>query len=330
MTESKGRLGVISYLAPIVVVLALGALSQVEPEIPAIYVEQPAIELRDRFFGGAGSGEFFWLVGKNGKIVRSDDGGNSWSVQTVPVRANWQDIAYWDAERAVVVGNDGQGAITGDGGVSWTPVRLPVSDVAGKVFRVEIDDTGVAWATAEVGVLLYSEDHGATWQRADTPQADVAWNDVAFGDDGSVCTVGEFGQILCRFDAESGWVAVESPVEQSLMAVAFGPGGTGLAVGVNGKIIQTEDGGSSWDEVSNLTDRHLFDVAWDGTGWVIVGDKGVLIRGRPNSSWQVSRVSAMDFSWHTSVTILPEGYLIAGQSSGIWRNGNWNPFLRRG
>ena len=330
MTERKGRLGAISYLAPIIVVLALGALSQVEPEIPTVEVDQPVIELRDRFFGAAGDEDLLWLVGKNGKIVRSEDGGQTWFVQTPPVTTNWQDIAYWDANRAVVVGNEGHGLVTDDGGQTWSPVALPVSDIAGKVFRVEIDPSGVAWAAAEVGVLMYSADRGETWQRANTAEQDVAWNDIGFLEDGTVCAVGEFGQITCRFAGESRWQELQSPVDQSLMAVDFASGGRGLAVGVNGKIIVTTDGGRSWSEISGLTERHLFDVAWDGRRWVVVGDKGVMLRGSPEAGWQVDRVSTMDYAWHTSVTPLPDGYLISGQTTGIWQNSEWRPFFRRG
>lgn len=330
MTESKGRPGIVSYLAPVMVVLALGALSQVEPDIPTVQVEQPSIELRDRFFGAAGNGEVLWLVGKNSKIVRSDDGGQTWSVQNSPSKTNWQDIALWDELNAVIVGNDGHGAYTRDGGVSWSPVALPVSEIAGKVFRVEIDSRGVAWATAEVGVVMYSQDRGETWHRADTPDEDVAWNDIAFGEDGSVCVVGEFGKILCRDGEELEWFEPDSPVDQSLMAIDFRPGGYALAVGVNGKVIQSTDGGRTWTEVSAVTDRHLFDVTWDGRHWVVVGGKGALLFGTPNMIWKVERVSPMDYAWHTSISTLPEGYLVAGQTTGIWRNGGWLAFFRRG
>lgn len=66
------------------------------------------------------------------------------------IHNNFQSIAAWDANRAVVVANGGQGLITADGGKTWSPVKLPVSDAgSGKVLRVRIDPQGRAWAVSK-------------------------------------------------------------------------------------------------------------------------------------------------------------------------------------
>ena len=115
-------------------------------------VRPPAIERRDSFLGVAAPDEkTIWAVGSNGKIVRSDDGGASWSAQLTPVQVNLQSISAWSPEKAVVVGNGGIVLRTEDGGKTWQEVDVPKSEVANKLLRVRTYENGLGWAVGELG-----------------------------------------------------------------------------------------------------------------------------------------------------------------------------------
>ena len=65
-------------------------------------VVNPIFERGDSFYGVATpAGKTIWAAGSNGKAVRSEDQGASWSLQLTPTHETLQDISAWDAQRAV-------------------------------------------------------------------------------------------------------------------------------------------------------------------------------------------------------------------------------------
>ena len=210
-----------AILSPVLVVVALTALSRVRLEVPRVIIEPPVIETRDRFMSVAVVGDVLWAVGKDGKIIRSEDAGKTWVRQTTGLHTNFQSIAAWDAQKAVVVANEGKGLVTADGGKTWQAISMPVSDMgSGKVLRVRLDPQGRAWAVSEINVILRSVDFGKTWERLTQVDDDVAWNDIAFTGEGTACVVGEFGRLACSADDGVTWEPRPTNVEPSLMSIS--------------------------------------------------------------------------------------------------------------
>lgn len=328
MAISKSK--VLDYLAPVIVIAALLGLASVELEVPDIKLERPAIETRDRFFGVAvlNQGKTIWAVGKDAKVVRSDDGGAHWAIQQMPVFYSAQDIAAWNDQEAVIVANEGSALYTADGGKTWTQApRLPVSDKGnGKVFRVVIDARGWAWAVSEFSVILVSRDKGHTWSQASPDDQDEAWNAIAFASETDACVVGEHGRIACTRDGGETWGNVANDSPDSLFSVAFRDAQNGVAVGVRGTVRLTQDGGNTWQPAPSAELLyHLNDVIWDGTRWVLVGDRGLLVFGSADgSTWTPQRLAEENYDWHTRVAVAgPETYWVAGASLGRWSRGEW-------
>jgi photosystem II stability/assembly factor-like uncharacterized protein len=268
------------------------------------------------------------MAGSGGKVVRSADGGLSWQVQGTGVDEHLQDIAAWDGERAVAVGNDGVVIVTADGGASWSQVPTPRSEIANKLVRVRIFEPQAAWAVGVMGAILYSDDWGASWRRR-SEEIDLAWNDIAFADPDNGWVVGEFGSMMHSPDGGTTWEQVEPVSERSLMAISFRDARHGVAVGLDGLVLRTDDAGVTWSEIDVGTPLHLFDVVWDGSEWVAVGGMGVVVFGsRDGESWRAQRLSQRDLSWHTEVIAIDDGVFVAGASQGRWRNGEWTPTER--
>lgn len=330
MLKAISRLGqgvrsVVALLTAISPMLIIGGLFYaavfVKAEQNIASLEAPAIERRDVFFGAvAPKGDVLWAAGSYGKIVRSDDGGQSWTVQETPVDAHLQAIAAWDADRAVAVGNRGVVLITTDGGRTWRGIDVPRSEVANKLMQVRTYPGGVGWAVGEVGAVLHTRDYGATWTRA-MEEKDQAWNDVFFlGDDGWM--VGEFGRIVLTRNGGKDWEEINSSLESSLMSVHFRDSTNGVAVGLSGAVLETGDGGVTWTEVDRVTREHLNCVIWDVNQWVAVGDKGVRVTGEADGAgWKGGRISEQDLSWRTQIIHVGDGFLLAGANLALLENG---------
>ncbi len=318
-----------AILSPVLVVVALTALSRVRLEVPRVIIEPPVIETRDRFMSVAVVGDVFWAVGKDGKIIRSEDAGKTWVRQTTGLHTNFQSIAAWDDQKAVVVANEGKGLVTADGGQTWQAITLPVSEMgSGKVLRVRLDPQGRAWAVSEINVIMRSADFGKTWERLTQVDDDVAWNDIAFTGEGTACVVGEFGRLACSADDGVTWEPRPTNVEPSLMSIVFRDSQHGLAVGLSGIVLATDDGGANWRQVQVAAlERHLFDVIWTGARWVAVGDKGVLLTGDADTAhWEIGRVNPADFAWRIALAQHGEGFVAVGQNVGRWEAGQWTLF----
>lgn len=283
-------------------------------------VQPPAIERRDTFLGIAvPNDKVIWAVGGNGKIVRSEDTGSSWSAQATSVPFNLQSIAAWSPEKAVAVGNGGVVLRTIDSGKTWQEVSVPKSEVANKLLRVRAYENGMGWAVGELGAVLKTADFGQTWTRA-VAEKDQGWNDIFFlGNEGWL--VGEFGQMMKTSDGGATWSPLTSGVPSSLMSVFFRDPQNGVAAGLSGAVLITRDGGAHWTQPPRQTREHLNHVIWDGARWVAVGDKGVMVTGTDGEqTWKSERISEGDLSWHTQVEHLKSAdnnrvrYLLAGAS----------------
>ncbi|WP_332671578.1 WD40/YVTN/BNR-like repeat-containing protein [Aromatoleum sp.] len=318
---ARGVVTVATSSAPLVIVgglLYAGLFVKAEAVVQK--VEPPAIERRDSFYGvAAPNGSVVWAVGADGKVVRSEDGGQSWSRQETNTGANLQGIAAWDADSAVAVGNDGVVIVTRDAGRTWTQSEIPATGNPNKLFRVRIAD-GAAWAVGEFGALLRSTDRGETWSRM-LPEKDRAWNDVAFvGNTGWL--VGEFGALMKTTDGGTTWAAVETPNEVSLMSVAFRDAEHGVAVGLAGTLLTTADGGATWQQVPAFTREHLYSVIWDENRWLAVGDKGVMATAEADTApWQPGRVAEGDVSWRTALARSGTRYFLAGSNLAVLDDG---------
>lgn len=305
-------------------VKAVGVVSAIQP---------PAIERRDRFLGVTMPTDgILWAAGSNGKIIRSEDRGGKWVVQSAPVTENLQGIAAWNADQAVAVGGGGVVVRTVDGGKAWKEISVPKSDVANKLLNVRAYANGMAWAVGELGAVLKTSDFGQTWARA-IPEKDQAWNDICFfGSHGIL--VGEFGQIMKTEDGGGTWQLAKSGTQSSLMSVYLRDASNGVAVGLSGVILVTHDGGAQWSVAERQTREHLNNVIWDGVHWVVVGDKGVIVTGDDEgAAWKVSRVSEGNLGWNTQIIRAhsdskTSDYILAGASLSRLEGGKFTVFGR--
>lgn len=293
-------------------------------------VEPATIERRDQFYSGVIAGNAVrWVVGKKGKILRSDDHGITWQLQKSGVKTSLQSIAAWDALKAVVVGSEGLVLITQNGGKAWEKVQLPDVLPSVNFLRVRIDPQGVAWVVGAMGTVYASSDFGKSWRRM-AMQQDQAWNDIGFSATGQVWLVGEYGHVTfteykeTHDKAEPSWQQVKVPAEHSLMSIMFRDAQVGFIVGLDGVLLRTENAGKNWERIPLATTEHIFDVAFDGTSTVGVGSRGLRIASdRDGVNWRVGKVSNDDFSWHTSIAIKGEEELITGATLGQMLRGEW-------
>jgi len=114
-------------------------------------------DLRGASFVDANTGT---VVGYYGTIVRTTDGGNSWTIQTSGTTQNLWAVSFTDVNNGTAVGEGGTILRTTDGGGFW------VSQASGTTvqFRgVSFTDENNGTTVGEGGGILRTTDGGNTW-----------------------------------------------------------------------------------------------------------------------------------------------------------------------
>ena len=178
------------------------------------------------------STEIAWItvVGKEGMIYRSSDGGNSWRPQDSGVMSDLLDVFFTSARDGAIVGANATILQTSDGGRSWSSTPCGISSVQNATFMglsVFAVSAGTSYfIVGQEGLLLLSTDgQGATWTAMQIPPGCFASNSIG-------CS------------ANTTWVTGTGVPD--LLRVRFFDNLNGIIVGQSQNILITDDGGISF------------------------------------------------------------------------------------
>ena len=240
-------------------------------------------------------------------VLRTTDGGLTWSPQNTSVFFPPTRVAAIDAQRGWIVWGlgdahpDGHWNRTFDGGASWLGGAAPdfvrplraLMDVtfpdgqsgwavgANVVFKFTVDGMPSPSPINKVGGILHTADGGETWevQETDAP-AGHYFRGIHMLDTERGWVVGDTGSVHATADGGEVWTVQDSGTVQTLRDVYFASPTVGWAVGDAGTVIRTIDGGTTWIPMTSPITQTLRRIAASVSSappWV-VGDGGVILR----------------------------------------------------
>ena len=225
-------------------------------------------------------GETAWCGGNEGTLLRTTDGGATWSSRPVPggVELDFRSVCALDEDR-VWVASAGLGELsriyhTEDGGVSWT-LQHTNEEAEGFFDSIAFWDerSGLVLGDQVDGrmTILRTVDGGANWSRVPADQQPLSpTGECAFAASGTsialyssrgawMGTGGPVSRVMLSADTGQSWVAhglaVGDEAESScVFSLAPLDGRRGLAVGgdytqpegASGHFSRSEDGGVTW------------------------------------------------------------------------------------
>ena len=276
-------------------IVALLALAILVQTVNAEWVRQRSASLawfRDVAFVSETKG---WIVGSDGVMLSTTDGGKVWKAEPRFTTDTFREIHFTDentgwllCERNMF--NRGQKALsylrkTTDGGKTWEPIEF---EDAGRerIVRLLFNNLGTATAFGEGGVFYKLQDDGRTWKKSLSPIRFLLLGG-AFGSGPSGAIAGAGGTVLFTRDNGLTWepATVIGRSDARFNAVHFVGERLGWAVGAQGSIIAATGGGRLWREQDSGVDADLNDVFFtsNSDGWAI-GDGGTIIRTRNGGS----------------------------------------------
>jgi len=273
-----------------------------------------------------------WMVGELGRVLRTTDGGKTWSRQDAGTKRPFLAMSCIDTRRAWIAGKEGIVYGTTDGGDTWTLLQTGSNR---HIFALEFVNAERGHGAGDFGTMIHTEDGGKTWTPSRVPEAvalpesaldtgvepsDVNLYGLSYGDPDHAWMVGEFGIILTSSDGGRSWQQQHSPTESTLFGVRFADARRGWAVGVDSLILRTEDAGASWTvQQAPVSQRSLYDVVVRGDmGW-IVGDSGTVFKSIDGgASWSVEPLPIqLAARWLRSVSLTPTGTGLAVGAEGL-------------
>jgi photosystem II stability/assembly factor-like uncharacterized protein len=162
---------------------------------------------------------------------------------------------------------------------SWGHAADPVSP-ATRALLLDADRAGERIVgVGDHGVIVTSDDFGASWKRAAVP-VDGPLTAVSFFDDQEGWAAGHGAVLLRTTDGGENWEQVPAPVgeaESFLDLLALAPGHL-LAIGAYGLYFETRDAGASWEQRRAIEDDwHLNRITRGGAERLyLAGESGTL------------------------------------------------------
>ena len=237
-----------------------------------------------------------WVVGSNGSIFRTTDGGANWTHQNSGVNVLLTGLAVLDMNTAWATGASGTLIFTKDGGRTWD--RRDINSRAG-ISDIFFLDSEHGWAVG-YGTILSTTDSGRTWAVTSSGEwkplstvffanRHLGWIAVGpvilrtrdGGETWAETSPPSQGQLagLSFIDAQHGWVAKSRGEEGSVVHI---PGKERLSS--ESSVLSTTDGGQTWQTTFHVASQ-VDHSAWilnlffinRTDGWA-VGRDGLIMR----------------------------------------------------
>lgn len=249
-----------------------------------------------------------WAVGRQGKIIRTTNGGSSWAEQNSGTTENMNSIYMVSASLGYAVGNNGK--ISKYDGASWSAVNTSETR---DVFGVYFINENTGWAVGDWGRLYRTTNGGGSWTNQNNDaMASYKYNAVHMFSETDGFAVGTSGRIA-RYNGTN-WVGQTSGVTGELLGAHFLNSNYGFAVGKNSTILFFN--GSSWtthnsalpDNSYSIYDVHIISAteayAAASPGF---GGQGVILRYN-GSTWSIDyEYTGMGTELFYGINFSPQG-----------------------
>jgi serine/threonine-protein kinase len=182
--------------------------------------------------------EVGFVVGSNGLILITENGGNKWERVRVKTNEILFSINMLDKESGFIVGWNGTILTTNDGGNSW---KEQTSNTTKYLKSIDFNSEQIGICIGGNGTILRTEDGGEEWSIIEQVTT-RRLNRVKFLSDKRVIVVGNSGTILLSLDAGANWKSVESKFYNNWNDVSITNDGKIFIVGSNGTMLELKSG----------------------------------------------------------------------------------------
>lgn len=233
-----------------------------------------------------------WVVGENGSILKTINGGTIWTLQTSGTIETLRGVFFWDTNVGWACGDNGTILTTSNGGVNWTP---QTSNTTNQLNAVQFVNATTGWVIGSGSRLLKTINGGTNWTQQNNQGADL-WG-IAPLDANNVWVSGSFNStqgfpsLLKTNNGGTNWVYQTNSGVSSFITfddICFADANNGWVVGGNGIIRRTTDAGATaWTAQTSGTGFELLGIDFiNTTTGFACGRQGVMFfTANGGTSW---------------------------------------------
>lgn len=214
---------------------------------PAAIAEEPWRpvrfgELTDITFASKGRA---WAIGTWGTVLRSTDGGDTWTQLGTGIRNDLHSIAAVQGGAVLCAGSQDRSSVwySDDAGATWSSSSSMAADSGGVVSIVQRID-GETWLS-KPDALLSSTDGCRTWRSRLVRRESGDFGELQFSQDGRVGWAASDGPVHRTDDGGQTWHPSESLLERPAV-FHFRDESRGWLADEAGNVYATADGGGRW------------------------------------------------------------------------------------
>jgi len=230
------------------------------------------------------------FIGGNGVILKTTDGGNSWTSQQLPITNPLRGVACPTAALCYAAGDDGALLKTANGGASWTRLAANTSAANQWYWDIGAADANQVTAVGNAGQAYRTSNGGATWSRVELNTSENLHR-IHFANGAIGWVVGTSGHVWKTINGGASWSPLTSPSGLNSLYSIDSRDGLNLWVGGDvGRILKSTNGGLAWSLLRPDTSSTMRPISFlnSTTGWI--GGGGVIKRTDDGgSSWVEER-----------------------------------------
>ncbi len=217
-----------------------------------------------------------WAVGNLGALIKSTDGGQSWTVIQTNTTKPILKVRSFNGQIVIASGFDGLILRSTNAGETFTQIT---SGVTGDMWGLQMLNDTLGWACGNVNSLIKTTDGGQSWQRIFTPgyTSDYWW--LEFLNENYGFIAGN-GYVLRTSDGGINWDIIPAgdsyplfclDVIDSLHIAAAGYGGTNYSA----KNLYSSNGGNTWLNGGDLTTEAVNCIQYinPDTGYLVMNER---------------------------------------------------------
>lgn len=271
LTQTTGLRHSVSSLTVITTLLLAGCEAPLELDA----VEQQAglpLQRTDFYQAMVSNTELTVLVGNDGTLLTSSDGGNHWQRLAINTGESFIDLARCPDNSFIALSFDNQ--IWHGDGHNWQPHALPSGE---QMMTVACSADNGWWAAGSFTTFQHSSDQGVSWQESSLDE-DAIITHLQFLDTQNAVATAEYGMVITSDDGGENWaVSAYLPDEFYPHASYFVSPNEGWVGGLNGFIYHTVDAGDSWRRQSTDTQAPIFNFIDSSRGLLALGDNATVL-----------------------------------------------------
>jgi photosystem II stability/assembly factor-like uncharacterized protein len=226
-----------------------------------------------------------WAVGQWGVVLRTDDAGETWTVQRSDTTTDRPlfSVYFKDRNRGWAIGLWSLVLETKDGGKTWNTVQIPPPPGRKRADRnlekIFANRMGTLFIAAEQGLVLWSYD-GEKWNYVNTGYKGSFWTGISLNN-GTLLVGGLRGTIYRSNDDGRSWKESKTTLTSSITDFAEA-GGKVFAVGLDGVTLESDNGGVSFQGTQRPNRTPFTTLCVNSVGKIVKFSKQGVVKDMPD------------------------------------------------